>query len=245
MMQIGILQTGESPDALRDQGDYPDFFETLLAGRGLSFRRFAVLRHEFPADIHACDGWLITGSRFGAYEDHAWIPPLEDFIRASYAAHVPVVGVCFGHQIIAQAMGGKVEKYQGGWSVGPTAYDFGNRSYTLNAWHQDQVTQKPEGAKVIASTEFCENAALLYDDRMFTVQPHPEFPKAFIEGLIKFRGPGLVPDPILKAATDRLDTPLDSLPMADRIAQFFLNHQAKTRSDKTRSDKTGAEKLRA
>jgi GMP synthase (glutamine-hydrolysing) len=240
-MQIGILQTGESPDALRaDMGDYPDFFETLLAGRGLTFKRFAVLRNEFPADIHACDGWLITGSRFGAYEDHPWIPPLEDFIRAAYAAHVPVVGVCFGHQIIAQAMGGRVEKYQGGWSVGPTKYDFGDRTYTLNAWHQDQVTQKPEGAQVLASTEFCENAALLYDDRMFTVQPHPEFPKEFIEGLIKHRGPGLVPDPILKAATDRLDTPTDSPSMADRIAQFFLTHQTKTRSDKT-----GAEKLRA
>ncbi len=236
MMQIGILQTGESPDALRaDMGDYPDFFETLLAGRGLTFRRFAVLRNEFPADIHACDGWLITGSRFGAYEDHAWIPPLEDFIRAAYAAHVPVVGICFGHQIIAQAMGGRVEKYQGGWSVGPTEYDFGDRTYTLNAWHQDQVTQKPEGAQVLASTDFCANAALLYDDRMFTVQPHPEFRKEFIEGLIKFRGPGLVPDPILKAATDRLDTPTDSPSMADRIAQFLLNHQTKT----------GAEKLRA
>jgi GMP synthase-like glutamine amidotransferase len=235
-MQIGILQTGESPDALRaDMGDYPDFFETLLAGRGLTFRRWAVLRNDFPASVQDCDGWLITGSRFGAYEDHLWIPPLEDFIRTAYAQHVPVVGICFGHQIIAQAMGGKVEKYQGGWSVGPTEYDFGDRTYTLNAWHQDQVTRKPEAAEVIASTDFCENAALLYDDRMFTVQPHPEVRKEFVEGLIKFRGPGLVPDPVLKAATDRIDTPLDSPSMADRIATFFLTHQAKT----------GAEKLRA
>jgi GMP synthase (glutamine-hydrolysing) len=235
-MHIGILQTGESPDALRaDMGDYPDFFETLLAGRGLTFSRYAVLRNEFPKDVHACDGWLITGSRFGAYEDHPWIPPLEDFIRAAYAAHVPVVGVCFGHQIIAQAMGGKVEKYAGGWSVGPTEYNFGDQTYTLNAWHQDQVTQKPQGAQVLASTDFCENAALLYDDRMFTVQPHPEFRKEFMEGLIKFRGPGLVPDPILADAKARVDTPLDSPSMADRIARFFLTHQAKT----------GAEKLRA
>jgi GMP synthase-like glutamine amidotransferase len=234
-MQIGILQTGESPDALRDQGDYPDFFETLLAGRGLTFRRWAVLRGDFPDSVQDCDGWLITGSRFGAYEHHPWIPPLEEFIRTAYAAHVPVVGVCFGHQIIAQAMGGRVEKYQGGWSVGPTTYDFGDRSYTLNAWHQDQVTVKPEAAQRLASTAFCENAALLYDDRMFSVQPHPEFRREFVEGLIKHRGPGLVPDPVLKAATDRLDTPTDSPLMADRIAQFFLTHKAKT----------GAEKLRA
>lgn len=235
-MHIGILQTGESPDALRaDMGDYPDFFETLLAGRGLTFSRYAVLRNEFPPDVHICEGWLITGSRHGAYEPHPWIAPLEAFIRKAYAEHVPVVGVCFGHQIIAQAMGGRVEKYQGGWSVGPTEYDFGDQKYTLNAWHQDQVTEKPEGAEVLASTDFCANAALLYDDRMFSVQPHPEFRKEFMEGLIKYRGPGLVPDAILADAKARIETPLDSPSMADRIAHFFLTHQAKS----------GAEKLRA
>ena len=228
-MQIGILQTGESPDALRgDMGDYPDFFETLLADRGLTFRRYGVLRMDFPKDVSECDGWLITGSRFGAYEDHAFIPPLEDFIRAAYAAHVPVVGVCFGHQIIAQAMGGKVERYDGGWAVGPTEYDFDGEKVTLNAWHQDQVVAKPDNATVIASTDFCANAALLYDDRMFTVQPHPEFRKEFVEGLIKYRGPGLVPAQVLEDATGRIDTPTDSPSMADRIARFFLNHQAKT-----------------
>ena len=136
-MQIGILQTGASPDALRaEHGDYPDFFERLLAGRGLTFRRFHVEAMEFPKDVHDCDGWLITGSRHGAYEDHPFIKPLEDFIRKAYAAHVPVVGICFGHQIIAQAMGGKVESHAGGWSVGPTDYDFDGESFTLNAWHR-------------------------------------------------------------------------------------------------------------
>jgi GMP synthase-like glutamine amidotransferase len=112
-MLIGILQTGASPDALRDDfGDYPDFFEQLLAGRGLTFRRFRVETMEFPASVSACDGWLITGSRHGAYEDHPFIKPLESFIRDAYDARIPVVGICFGHQIIAQAMGGKVEHIQ-------------------------------------------------------------------------------------------------------------------------------------
>jgi GMP synthase-like glutamine amidotransferase len=116
-MQIGILQTGQSPDALRDDaGDYPDMFERLLAGQGFTFRTWHVEAMDFPASVHDMDGWLITGSRHGAYEDHPFIAPLEAFIRDAYAAHVPMVGVCFGHQIIAQAMGGKVERYAGGWS---------------------------------------------------------------------------------------------------------------------------------
>ncbi len=220
-MKIGILQTGEAPDALRDLGDYPDLFVRLLQGHGFDFAIYPVLHGQFPASVNDCDGWLITGSRHGAYEDHPWIPPLEDFIRASYAAGVPMVGVCFGHQIIAQAMGGRVEKYAKGWSAGATTYDFGGESVKLNAWHQDQVVQKPDSATRIASNDFCENAALLYDDRMFTVQAHPEFDARFMEGLIEKRGKGLVPEAVLSAAAQRLAEPLDRGPMAARIADFF------------------------
>jgi GMP synthase-like glutamine amidotransferase len=242
IMQIGILQTGASPDALRDEmGDYPDMFEALLAGRGLTFRRYRVEEMVFPASVHDCDGWLITGSRHGAYEGHAFIAPLEDFIRASYAAGVPVVGICFGHQIIAQAMGGRVEKYPGGWSVGPTDYDFGGQTVTLNAWHQDQVTRVPDNATVIASNDFCANAAMLYDDRMFTVQAHPEFRSDFVDGLLRVRAPGLVPADKIADARAHLDRPLTDQSMADRIAAFFLNHQ----TTKNQADQTGAEKLRA
>ena len=220
-MKIGILQTGEAPEALRDLGDYPDLFVRLLQGHDFDFAIYPVLHGQFPASVHDCDGWLITGSRHGAYEDHAWIPPLEDFIRASYAAGVPMVGVCFGHQIIAQAMGGRVEKYSRGWSAGATSYDFGGQQVKLNAWHQDQVVQKPDSATRIASNDFCENAALLYDDRMFTVQAHPEFDARFMEGLIEKRGKGLVPEAVLSAAAQRLAEPLDRGPMAARIADFF------------------------
>ncbi|MGB8814915.1 MAG: type 1 glutamine amidotransferase, partial [Paracoccaceae bacterium] len=172
-------------------------------------------------DVHECDGWLLTGSKHGAYEDHPFIKPLEDFIRKAYAASVPMVGICFGHQIIAQALGGKVEKFDKGWSVGPTDYDFGGEKLTLNAWHRDQVTKAPKGATVLACNDFCENAALVYGDRAFTVQAHPEFKDAFVDGLMKTRGKGLVPDDLMAAAGARLGTKIDDSAIANRIAEFF------------------------
>ncbi|MCF8484538.1 MAG: type 1 glutamine amidotransferase [Rhodobacteraceae bacterium] len=221
-MLIGILQTGLAPDVLApSMGDYPTMFARLLDGNGFTFRTFRVVEGAFPAAVTDCDGWLITGSRHGVYEDHPWIAPLEQFIRDAFAAHVPVVGICFGHQIIAQAMGGKVERYAQGWSVGATDYDFGGQTLTLNAWHRDQVTEVPKGAKVVASNAFCENAALLYDDRAFSVQAHPEFQREFVEGLMETRGKGVVPDDLLSVARDRLDLPLQDKTIAAQIAAFF------------------------
>ncbi len=221
-MRIGILQTGQAPDALKDDlGDYPDLFMRLLAGHDFSFATWRVEAGLFPASVTDCDGWLITGSRHGAYEDHPWIPPLELFIRDAFAAHVPVVGICFGHQIVAQAMGGRVEQFKGGWAVGAQDYDFGDRTMTLNAWHRDQVTQVPPGARVVASNDFCANAALLYDTRAFTVQAHPEFRADFIDGLMRTRGKGVVPDDLLAAAGLRLTRPLQNQTMAAQIAAFF------------------------
>ena len=221
-MLIGILQTGVSPEPLRDEfGDYPDMFARLLSERGLEFKTCHVEGMQFPEDVHDCDGWLITGSRHGAYEDHAFIPPLEDFIRNSYAEKVPMVGICFGHQIIAQAMGGKVEKFSKGWAIGPQDYDFGGKNVRLNAWHQDQVTEKPAQAEVIASNAFCENAALLYDDRVLTIQAHPEYSSGFIDGLMTTRGKGVVPDRLMSEARERFGEPSSSAGVANQIADFF------------------------
>lgn len=221
-MRIGILQTGQAPDTLRaETGDYPEMFARLLAERGFTFRSYLVEAMEFPGDVHDCDGWLITGSRHGAYEDHPFIAPLEDFIRRAFAAKVPMVGICFGHQIIAQALGGKVEQFKGGWAVGSQDYDFGGKKMTLNAWHRDQVTRRPDDAEVVAGNDFCENAALIYGDRAFTVQAHPEYGDDFIAGLIRTRGKGVVPDALMDAASARFGKGNSSAVIAERIADFF------------------------
>ncbi|MFJ1293212.1 type 1 glutamine amidotransferase [Paracoccus yeei] len=220
-MRIGILKCGQSPEVLRGElGDYDTMFERLLAGRGFDFASWHVEAMEFPASVHEADGWLLTGSRHGTYEEHAFIPPLEDFIRRAYAAGVPLVGICFGHQIIAQALGGRVEKFPGGWSIGPQDYDFDGETVTLNAWHQDQVVERPQDARVVASSGFCTNAALVYGDRAFTVQAHPEFDDAMIQGLIEHRS-DTVPSELVAEALTHMDDAAQSKLIADRIEAFF------------------------
>ncbi|MBK5933863.1 GMP synthase-like glutamine amidotransferase [Rhodovulum imhoffii] len=221
-MKIGILAPGHAPEALRPaHGDYPDMFMRLLGEEGFTFRLWDVEAMEFPDSPSEAEGWLITGSRHGVYEGHAFIAPLEAFIRETYAAGVPMVGICFGHQIIAQALGGRVEKFGGGWAVGPTDYEIEGTPLTLNAWHQDQVLAPPEGARTVGHNPFCAHAALLYDGRAFTLQPHPEFDTPFIKGLMDTRAPGVVPEEHLAGARARMDVPVSSVTTARRIARFF------------------------
>ena len=221
-MKIGILQTGHAPEELTPElGDYSDMFRRLLSDQGFDFVTFSVVDGDFPESAESCDGWLVTGSKPGAYEDHPGIPPLEELIRQIITLARPLVGVCFGHQIIAQALGGKVEKFDGGWSIGHTIYDFGGVPMAFNAWHQDQVTELPEGATILASSDFCQYAALAYGNRALTIQPHPEFDGAMVEGLINYRGRGAVPDPLIEAAEARLALPTASGSFADQMADFF------------------------
>lgn len=221
-MKIGILQTGLLPDSLSARwGQYSDMFAAHLQGRGFETEAWSVVENVFPPGPEAADGWIITGSRHGAYEDHPWIPPLEELVRAIRDSGRPLVGVCFGHQIIAQALGGRVEKYRDGWAVGSHTYQFPGGPKTMNAWHQDQVVEAPKGAKSIASNPFCENAALLYEDRIYSVQAHPEFDDAFTKALIDKRGPGIVPDALLEGARAKLGTPNDREAIWDQFERFF------------------------
>ncbi len=226
-MKIGILQTGHAPEALIDEtGDYDEMFNALLDGNDFTFETFAVVDGKFPQSVNDADGWVITGSRHGAYEKHPWIPPLEDLIHDIIKSGKPMVGVCFGHQVIAQALGGKVEKFKGGWSVGRTDYDLNGKTVTLNAWHQDQITQLPEGAKVLGSNHFCQYAMVAYGDNVWTVQAHPEYSNEFLHGLRKTRGKGVVPEEILKEAADRQDGPNNNSDIGRFMAEFLKKARA-------------------
>lgn len=220
-MKIGFLLCGTMPQpAIDAHGDYTELYAELLGGQGFSFESWNVHEGNLPDSPEDADGWLVSGSRHGAYEDHAWIPPLEDFIRTSVEAARPIVGICFGHQIIAQALGGKVEKYQGGWTLGRQVYDFAGLDLPLMAWHQDQVTEIPEGVQIIASTDSCKHAALLYGDRAFTLQPHPEFDAETVEILAEVNKTN-VPQEDLDAIVPDLNEPIANEILADQISDFF------------------------
>ena len=220
-MKLGILQAGHSTDELRDVlGDYADLFKSMLGDFGFDFAVYDVVDNHFPSSANDADAWLITGSKHGAYEDHKWIPPLEDLIREIDQQKLPLVGICFGHQIIAQALGGKVEKFSGGWAVGHTEYTFKGQPVSLNAWHQDQVVQLPQGAKVLGSNAHCQNAMIAYGDHIFTVQAHPEFSAAVVDGLATYRS-ATVPPELVETARRKMDQPLSNALLAKEIASVL------------------------
>ena len=222
LMKIGILQAGHAPDALIERtGDYGALFENFLGGLGFDFDVYSVVDMEFPDSADDASGWLITGSKHGCYDNLPFISPLEDLIRDIWCKTLPLVGVCFGHQIIAQALGGKVEKFRNGWSIGLTEYNFEGKTVLLNAWHQDQITCLPNKATVLGSNEFCKNAFLSYGDKIFTLQAHPEFDNIFLKGLIELRGQGVVPSKLLDQARSTLEQGNENSVIKRKIANLF------------------------
>lgn len=231
-MRIGILQCGHVPDEVAARhGDFSAMFARLLDGHGFRFRTWSVVDMEFPEGPAEAQGWLVTGSKHGAYEPLPFIPPLEALIRGIHAERRPLVGVCFGHQIVAQALGGRVGKWPGGWSLGRTEYRLeGLGEVALNAWHQDQVTALPPGARVVGETGACRVAALAYGEHAWTIQPHPEFTPALIAHYVAMRrGTGDYPDDRMEAAAAGTALPVDRGRLAAHMARVLKGQGATPR----------------
>ena len=227
MTRIAILETGAPPAALAPaHGDYPAMFRALL-GEGFETETFDVQAGALP-DPDLFDGAIITGSAAGVYEDHPWIPPLLEWIRRA-KGRLRLVGICFGHQAMAQALGGGVEKSHRGWGVGLHRYEVGAgepwmqppaAGIAIPVSHQDQVTAPPPGARVVLSSAFTPYAGLAWDGDAVSFQCHPEFSPAYAAALVEGRA-GRIPPGVAAEALASLRGPDDRGVLTQWIRRFL------------------------
>ncbi|SEP13451.1 GMP synthase-Glutamine amidotransferase [Salinihabitans flavidus] len=232
-MKVCILETDRPDDAkLAGHGTYVDMLEALL-GPALPEARFDkidVTAAALPEDPRRFDAYLITGARAGVYDDHPWISPLMAFLRKVAEARVPLFGVCFGHQVMAQAFGGEARKAECGWVLGRNTQTltsdgeaiFGAGPLEVLSIHQDQVITKPPNSRRLVDNAASPNGALIYDDfPAMSVQFHPEFEREFFAKLLDmFAGSRLSVEQVESAKTG-LDRPLDTERIARGIADFL------------------------
>ena len=192
-MRIGILECGVPPPALLPQhGSYGAMMQRLL-GPGRDTAIYDVQAGALPDGARACDAYVLTGSSAGVYDDLAWIPGLIGFLRQA-RGQAKLVGICFGHQAMAQAFGGNVIKSPAGWGIGLHRYDVRHRAAWMDdaahvdvpASHQDQVVVPPHGAVVTLASTFAPFAGLDYGDGI-SFQFHPEFGASFGTALLEAR----------------------------------------------------------
>jgi GMP synthase-like glutamine amidotransferase len=229
-MKLGILKTDEvRPEWVPEFGEYPDMFVALLGqvDPGLEFEIYDVEQGEYPQDIDEVDAYLITGSKSSVYDDKPWIAVLMEFVRELDARRKKLVGICFGHQLVAQALGGKTEKSAKGWGVGlhthnfstiPDWYDQGSAALDILVSHQDQVVTPATGAQILASSEFCENAVCQIGNHILTFQGHPEFVPGYSREIMEFRR-AMIGEPVYQAGMASLATD----PQGERVARWILN----------------------
>lgn len=194
-MKIGLLECDHVLPELRNiGGDYRDMFPALLPG--LDFVNYDVCNGHFPTSPDECDGWLCTGSRFSVYDEIDWILELNNFVRQLHVRQRKFIGVCFGHQLLGEALGGKVEKGASGWCVGVHAFEMVRPEGWLEPFHeqfnlamscQDQVVRLPENSVVLASSAACPVAMFRVGENMLGIQAHPEFPVKYAAALMEMR----------------------------------------------------------
>jgi GMP synthase-like glutamine amidotransferase len=198
-MRIGLLECDEVDEHNRDiAGGYPDMFRALFAG---PLPHAEVVTYDarngvLPGSPDECDAWVCPGSRHSVYDDFDWISELSGFVRDVHGSGTPLVGVCFGHQLIAHSLGGLTEPADIGWAAGVHRVDVTRpepwmdpprTSADLLFMHQDQVREVPPGGEVLACTEHCQVAVLRVGPRTLGIQAHPEFSPRYLEALLEDR----------------------------------------------------------
>jgi GMP synthase-like glutamine amidotransferase len=229
-LRIGLLMVGHvDPKSQHIAGDYPDLFGSLLTPLGIELVRYDLDEGRFPNSVDECDGWLCSPSRLSTYDPIDWLKDAESLLRTIVTREKPYVGICFGHQLLAQALGGVVERSPYGWGVGVRDYevvasrpwmDPSQTSISLIGSHQDQVVTLPTGAELLFRSDYCPNGGFAIGERAWTLQVHPEFVAPLADHLLAGRIELIGADRVA-AARATLDRKLDRGLIAAWIARFF------------------------
>lgn len=231
-MHLAILMTNTDESAFAQRHDKDGVkFAKLIALTRPDWRctSFSVKDGIFPEDITAFDGVMITGSPASVHDADAWVPRLLELIRQIVAENIPVFGACFGHQAIALALGGQVGLNPGGWVMGAVQTEVTDPapwmtaapgSLTLHAAHKEQVTQLPEGARILTRTDGCDVGSFAIGNSVYTTQYHPEISTNFMGALIEELS-GEIPEDVLDSARENLLQDPDTVEFSETIAAFF------------------------
>lgn len=229
MTVVGILKADSVLDDLKlTHGDYSDMFTRILStdAHPCEVNVYDVEHLEYPGELDACDGYLITGSKRSVYEDEPWIQQLGGFVQTLHEAQKKLVGICFGHQLVAQVLGGKTEKSDRGWGVGRhdtrllmdlNADAPAGTQFSLLSSHQDQVSKLPEAARILAQSEFCPIAGMLVEKHILTFQGHPEFDTEYARALLQIRREAVGEEKYEAAVSS-----MTQLPDQARVASWIL-----------------------
>ncbi|MFM2485374.1 type 1 glutamine amidotransferase [Celerinatantimonas yamalensis] len=202
-------------------GEYSDMFVNALNAlqTDLHFVYFDALQRQLPAPDTDVDGYIITGSRHNAYDNDPWIVELVQWVRQADQHQLNVAGICFGHQLVARALGAQVKKSDKGWGLGSALVQINERPAwlsnvpeTLRVWvsHQDQVTSCPPGCSVVASSDFCPYFMLAKQSHIFTVQGHPEFQQDYTQILLDRHAGQLPAHASIEQLQTSMNKPVDS-----------------------------------
>lgn len=230
-LRLCIIENGLVPEDLQDRFDsYPRMIEHWLAPElpEATFSYVSPVKGEALPAPQEFDGYLLTGSKYSVYEDLEWIKRTREFLQQLRAEGKPVFGICFGHQLMADAFGGRTQKAEQGWGVGAQPYHYQDTGLADGAalvFHQDQVVQLPPQARVVGSSAHCPNGALAYEFPALSVQYHPEFSPDYIAALSHRYGGGLIPSEVAEHSLESLQQLcVDNTRVARWAAEFFRRH---------------------
>ena len=227
-MRIGLLVCDHvRPEFLEISGDYADMFRRLFADHGdVEVVAYDAVNGELPADPSEADAWLTTDSRYSVNDDEQWIRDLEAFVRVTAESDVPFVGICFGHQLIAKALGGSVVRSDQGWGIGvqevQVAGDLGlGDSYRVLTSYQDQVSTLPPGGEVLGWNEHCPVSVMGVGATILGIQGHPEFEPNYSAALMESRRGNVIPEETVDAGLASLQDEPDGSRLGAWILDFI------------------------